>query len=158
MADSKRETAVNALKTRLQTITTGNGYETDIGSNVKIYFPAEIELDDDTLPLVNIKDGDTDISLFDDDLGPITIGKERQRINMSIHIRMAEGTNTAVYLRKAIADVYKAIGTDRRLGGAVFEIFPSSHTMGVTQTDRVIGSADIVLSVFLETGLFNPYS
>lgn len=156
MADSIRQTVVDAFKTRLATITTGNGYETSIGSNVKEWYTGDAN--DAVLPMVNIVDEDVEIRLDADDLGVIRMGKERHEMRLRFEVRLSNGTSTSTTLRKAVADVYKALGTDRTMGGLCKDIRPRNDRIELEQQDKVIGLANIEISAFYETNLLNPYS
>lgn len=156
MANSIRQTVIDALKTRLATITTGNGYETNIGSNVKEWYTGDAN--DTYMPMINITDGNVDLRMDGDDLGGIRMGKERHEIDCRLEIRLSNGTSTSTTLRKAIADVYKALGVDRTLGGLCKDLRPRTDTMSIDQQDKVIGTANVTISLFYETALLNPYS
>jgi len=156
MADSIRQDVINALKTRMATITTGNGYETNIGTYVKEWYTGDAN--SDNIPMLNIVDESVDIRMEGDELGGIRMGKERHEMDVTLEVRLSNGTSTSTTLRKAIADIYKAMGTDRTLGGILKDSRPRNDQIKIEQNDKVVGLANVSLSLFYETSLFNPYS
>lgn len=156
MADSLRQDIIDALKTLLATITTGNGYETSIGSSVKEWYTADA--DSSVMPVINLNDESVEIRMGSDDLGAIQLRRERHEMDLRLEIRLTNGTTTATVLRKAIADVYKAIGTDRTLGGLAKDIRARTDRMAIEQQDKIIGVANINISIFYELDILNPYT
>ena len=99
MATPIRQTLIDNIKTQLQTITTGNGYETNLGSNVFEW--RETPLQQSELPGIVIRDPSNQQTK--------TFGKHESVLKLEIEI-YTQGL--PVVTRKAIADVIKCIGVE----------------------------------------------
>ena len=141
----KRQQLIDALDARLKIIKTANGYLTNLGNNVfewrvtnlnSIEFPACIYRD-----VSNTKqDG--------------AIGSFRWALNIEIQL-VTDGETSAAEVRKLIADVYKAIGTDITWGGlAVTTEQPDSDEMDVEQHEKKQAGALIKLSIIYDANMW----
>ena len=141
----KRQQIVDAIKTRLQGILIANGYATNLGNNIfewrvtnlnSAEFPACVYRD-----VSNAKqDG--------------AIGSFRWALNIEIQL-VTDGETSAAEIRKLIADVYKAIGTDVRWGGlAVTTEQPESDEMDVEQHEKKQAGALIKLSIIYDANMW----
>lgn len=154
MADSLRQTLVSAIKTRMQTITTANGYETNIGNAVwnwktGIWTIAEFEAGG-----IDIRDGKERI-----ETSSTGLTREDHHLTVDFVIMVGTGATTGVTVRKAIADVYKAIGTDRKWGLTFVQTtWPVEVDMLVDQDEKIVGGAQIEIEVIYRSNLFNPYA
>lgn len=107
MADSVRSKIVAAVMARMQTITTGNGYQTDIGDNVNDW---RTQYQEDELPAVSVCD------LEAASVVPAGASDPQHTIwLMPVQIRIyAKRGATPANIRKMITDVNAAIRTDDR--------------------------------------------
>lgn len=115
MADSKRQRIVDAIKTRMATILTANGYDTDLGLNVREW---ESWVQQEDIP------DDGVISICD--LPAVAASSDQARAErvvtgvtvwlMPVQFRIFLKRDAAVHanLRTAIKDVNRAIRQDRR--------------------------------------------
>ena len=134
MADPKRHTVIEALKTRLQTITTGNGYYYDMDTRVDVwrvvpYLPAE-------LPRINIMDEV-------DSLTDQKEGSEVQDWQLDVRIAVFVPITAILTLRKHIADIYLAIGADPYLNTNVIYVYPVSDSIELDQEEKAVASATL---------------
>ena len=152
MADPKRHTVIEALKTRLQTITTANGFYNDLATRIDVwrvtpYLPAE-------LPRVNITDSED--TLTTELINTGSIQDWQLRVNVYVMVPI-----TAVLtLRKLIADIYNAVGgfrtgVDASLGGAATWVYPERDTIELDQEEAKLATATITLLIHYR---YNKYA
>jgi hypothetical protein len=138
MATLKRKTIIDAVKTRLATITVANGYRTGIGSDVKI-FRMDVPRADSTgiaAAMVDIRD------TSNDPLGQTAISPQNGMdwmLTLEITIYAWQGSTTADYIRNAISDVYKACGTDITWSGNAWTTTPLGDQLEVEQDAIKLG-------------------
>lgn len=130
MPDSKRQQIVTALDARLKLITVANGYETNLGTNVKWYRQE---------PFAEAEIG---ISCEDSETAPEWIGFGVQLHRMTVVIdAVLPATAQAPELRAAAADIVKAIGADVTLGGLAEDCILGDVQMDVGQESVRAGGA-----------------
>src|SRR6266478_147352 len=101
----RRQDIIDAIKSRLQTISTTNGYHTNLGANVFVYRDAPIEPYE--LPALVVKDYKcTKV----DELTDVNLSFENWNVFIEVEFVFATSGNSITDVRKGIADVYKAIG------------------------------------------------
>ncbi len=147
MADSKRQQIVMAIDARFKTIKTVNGYETNAGNNV--YEWRSSPMIESELPGLIYRDTQETEAL--------SIGYQVHTLTIEIEGYVV-GSAAPASLRKLIADVIKAIGTDPLWGGLAEDTRPVEETIQVEQEERRIAGARIKIEVDYRTGIFNPYS
>jgi len=114
MSDTIRDQIIQALKTRLETITVANGYETNIAN---VYDYKADTIDPSLMPAANIKDPNE---------SQLRRGRNLHcslEIEIIIHIA---GNNRAA-IRNFYGDIVKAIGVDVRFGGLSQNTFPAGN-------------------------------
>lgn len=139
----KRETILSAVKTRLATITTGNGYYTSIGSHVYDWKTEEWAAQE--LPGVSVRDltntrvdaGNSQKGVFYYDLG----------LEIQIAHEGLANNAMATYLRKAIEDVKAAFRTDLTFSSTVMAATYESDTIEIEPGDKVRGNAKIEVTL-----------
>jgi len=151
----RRQDIVDAVKTRMQAILTTGGYYTNLGSNVITGRPRLIGPDGaigsaiveaSELPCILIRDPL-------DEIGNATLGgKQGHTLSVELEIRCEGGSDTDEDLRKAVADVYAAIGTDTRWSTLAMNTTPVSDESTVLQGDKIIGAALIRINIAFITG------
>lgn len=152
MADSRRQSAVEALKTFLTGITTGNGYETSLGNHVFVWKGGPWQASE--LPGVSIEDPEDNI-----EAGSMGLNQEDHKLLVEVKVAVGQADEIDKLVRKCIADIYKKIGTDRKLGTDFIRVtWPRGDKMGLVQDGDARGGAVIKLEVNYRTGLLNPYA
>jgi len=113
----QRETIIAALLVQLGQISTANGYDTNIGANVKSSY--EYDIDDDELPLVNVFEDGASV--------PQSFGPE-WLISCPLRVDVI-AIGTIAYARQCLNDVLKAIGRDKTIGGYCEDTEPGDFEM-----------------------------
>lgn len=146
MATSVRESIVASIITRLQTITTINGYETNLGSNVFDWKVIDVQESD--LPCVTVKDTSEDVEVR---------GRNHLcRLQIELEAKAA-GVDKSIP-RKVLADVQKAIGVDPNFDNQVTSTEPvENETLDFEQQNKVFSSIIMKFVVNYATLAFQPY-
>ena len=146
MATSVRESIVASIITRLATITTANGYETEIGSNVSDWKVTDAQESD--LPCITVKDPSEDVETRG--------GNHLCRLQIELEAKVA-GVDRAIP-RKVLADVQKAIGVDPNFDNQVTLTEPvENETLDFEQQNKVFSSIIMKFVVNYATLAFQPY-
>ena len=153
MADSIRQRIVDAVDTRLKTILVANGYESNLGRSVFAWHDRELAVEVIDLPCIIWRDTDCD----DSNATVGTLGYHLHALRMECEI-LDNRDAIPVMLRKEVADVIKAIGTDTTWGGLANRTNPISHTLEVNQTEKLEGRATITFQIEFYTSKLNPYA
>ncbi len=142
----KKEQIVQAVKTRLETITTANGYHTNLGSNI-YEWKQNPHNETDVLAAV-IRDTDCEeVNILDQS----SSGIHTKILSMEIEIIAASSTVPAV-LRQAEADVNKAIGTDTTFGGLAIDTTPvNSIPLYPNQNEKRIAGLQRTVEIHFRT-------
>jgi ribosomal protein L29 len=155
MADSIRQKIVDAVKARLQGILVSGGYQTDVGANVFVWKGADFAADE--LPACDVRDVRDDI-----DNTVVSTRREHHRLTFEVAVAVADGTDSMKTARKAIADVYQAIGVDRlwTVSGTrlAFDTELKSDESGIEQRETTLAGAKITFVVSYRTAAFDPYT
>mgnify|MGYP001423093616 CR=1 FL=1 len=138
-----RQQIMDAVKTRLQSITVANGYNFNLGNNIYEWRIRPLAMA--TLPALVYRDVETDIELIE---------AHRNRLNIEIEII---SNSSIVDIRKMIADVYKAIGVDIQWGGLALNTYPRSDRIMREQEEQTITGAIINIIIEYRTKEWNPY-
>ncbi len=138
-----RQSIVDALDTRLQTITTTNGYSANLGVHEWLVTP----LEESDLPAVIIRD-------TSDDIDTDEIGTRRDHV-LTIELDVAaSATASTDSVRELCRDILTAIGTDKTFGGLVYNTEPTSVEMEVSEEDQRLSGGQIVIEVKYKTTLW----
>lgn len=155
MADSIRQKIVDAVKSRFQGILTSGGYQTDIGSHVFVWKGSDFAPKE--LPACDIRDVRDDI-----DNTVVSTRREHHKLTIEVAVAVADGTDSMKTARKAIADVYRAIGVDRywTVSGArlAFDTELKSDESGIEQRETTLAGSKITFVVNYRTAVFDPYT
>lgn len=125
---NKQQQIIDAVITRLGSIKKANGYETDIGNDVREWDTAHDN--EDELPIVDVRDDDT---VAVDDSGAMFVFE----MPLSIEIKTA-GSTSKSDARKMIFDVYKAVKQDPDFGNLADNTFPQTHAIEVEQENKQV--------------------
>lgn len=142
---SKRQQVVDALEARLKTITKVNGYASDLGRNVFVWRPLPVP--EEVLPCAILRDT---VSPTQE-----TFGEHLHRMATEVEV-IGAGTDAPEQVRAMVADITKAIGTDRTFGSLVQEVNPVSEDFQVEQASKKLGSALLRFEVIFTTTPWNP--
>jgi hypothetical protein len=155
MAKDIRQQIVEAVVTRFQTITTGNGYETNIGNNVKRWRAASNSpFAAGDLNVLNIKD--TQATPNSDDT-PMGVTEYELEIHAEAATRDAT-IATDETCRKMLADLIKACGTDRRWSDLAWDTRLETSSLDVQQVGDIIGGCQLAFIIIFRTPNFDPYT
>jgi hypothetical protein len=161
MANSKRETIVEAAETAMKGITVSGGYNNTVNaSGVGIWRTEESQ--DQEYPYVWIKDGPEQFTPF----GLGGNGKGRVQAAMKLEIlgavQLAAGTGTkavAAQARTFLADFFKAINgacaSGNSFGVTDCRVDVKSTDIQVEQGKKLIGLAYLELEVFYQINRFD---
>lgn len=152
MADSKRQQIVNAIKTRLQGITVANGYQTDLGNAVYEWRLTPYQSTE--LPCADVRDTTESVEA--------TVEVHIHKTTMEVKVLGSTGSLPAD-IRKRLADVVKAVGTDLTWGGLAEDTVAAGQDLieaeiDITGTGLVkVRAASARFEVSYTTAPFNPY-
>ena len=154
MADSKRQQVVDALVTRLETISTVNGFETNAGTNVFQWRGYDIP--DNKRPAIDVRDSEQTLE---------TEAGEADRHTLVVEINcFAAGADSPADIRKIMADVVKAIRDDPsfpRLGGegVAEDVNLVQQTIeDVEHKEERITAGQVGITIEFMTAHFNSYT
>lgn len=140
MAESIRQRIIDAVRARLATIRTANGYKTDIGRNVREWQTTPLPVDE--LPAVCFRDPDNGIAEW-------TMRERDNRVALMIE---AAGKDVAPATVRAYAeDLYRAIGIDETWGGLALVTEPLGDTIDLRTEGEDIGRATVRISIEYQT-------
>jgi len=112
-----RQQIVDAIVTRFKDISTAGGYQTDLGT--RVFLGRTTEPVESECPALNIWDTDEDNARR---LNRI----HEHRLKIQAFVYQAGSTVAGgAYVRKAVADIFKAIGVDVTWGGLALDTEPS---------------------------------
>ncbi len=148
MPSSVRQQIVDAFITRMRTIKTINGYETELGSNVTEWRATEWQ--ESELPGCDVRD-----------TGESTEVKGQYHYNtVSIELEAKVQSATAPdVVRDVIADINKAIGTDPSFGGLAYNVTPvENESIDFEKKDKSFGGVLMKLDISYRIKAFKPYT
>jgi hypothetical protein len=138
---SRWQNILTAIQVRFKSITISGGYHTDFGTD-HVFICRREKIEPQDSPAINIWD-----SLETVKIGDITSGSdslEDWKMPVTVEV-LVQGTDAQV--RAAVADVYKAIGTDPTWGGLAQYTYLWKHSLTVEQADRKVSGATITFYV-----------
>lgn len=154
MALTVRQRIMDEIAARFATITTGNSYQTDIGQNITEW---------SAVPITDRHNRGIDLTDPLDEYANTAPSPncEDHTLNVYAVIHCKEAGDTADYLRKAICDVYRAIGNDRywTVSGdrlARNGTFPVQDEITVDQAGKITGAARVHFQVKYRTATLDP--
>ena len=136
------------------TITTANGYYTNLGNNVFLWPQKPIEKDNE-LPALAIRD--TTSEKISETLGGSS-SLSYKNLTVAVQVLVASGSTNDTEIRKGITDIYKAIGTDHTFGGKALKTDEVSDEIltdeGEGKENLIIG-AEIIVDILYSTTKFS---
>ncbi len=152
MADSIRERIVKNIISTLGNITTGNGYNTQMGNRVFRSLRRPLELNE--LPCVVVGEGK------ETPVDEQSFGFDRYYLELTVNGRseFASGEDWISVGNKMLADIVKVIGTNATANGLAFDIWMKENQIGEAEEKvRAIG-VDAVFVVDYRTAHLDPYT
>ena len=158
MADDIRQ-KMDEIVVRFQTVTTANGYETNIGSNVNLWRPHNTSpFSGSDLDALNLKDTVANAGSDDTPMGVSEYEMEIQAEAVTKDVAIP----TDKKCRKMLADLIKAIGTDRyfTVSGSrlVWDSRIVTSSIDVQQVGDIIGGCQLAFTVLFRINNFDPYT
>lgn len=139
---TRRQEIVNAIRARLATIRTGDGYGTDLGSHV---FEWKVTAFADTeLPGICFRDTEQTVA-------ELTGGFRNVSLTVEFILGAASGVTTASIVRQGIGDVVKAIDSDPTWGGLSWDTAIQSDEMFMDHDGKLTGLAKVTAVVKYQT-------
>lgn len=139
---SKRQSIITALITRLGTITTANGYSTNLGNNVEEW--QTFEADPSVADMIIVKDASCSLAEGEEDDNSGDCWTRKLTVQVII---ITEGKTSAAKQRNGIDDVYRAIGTDDTLGGLCEPIESEGDQTDIDRQAKTYGGTLITLGI-----------
>lgn len=141
---SRRQDIITALDTRLKGILKTEGYQTDMGKNVREWyaFPVNEAPDTDSLLYEDPSCARVEPYEYDDNVQSY----HYKRLTVHIYI-VTSGSTAPAALRVRIADVLKAIGTDVTWGGLALDTELEGDDSEVVHEKKKIGGTRITISI-----------
>lgn len=130
----KRQSIINAIKARAATILIVNGYQTNIGGNVKEWHLTQLEPAD--LPAILISDPNEEADIQD-----VNSGHYTRKLHISLDVVLVEADRTAAKARQAIEDVIAMIGKDPKWSGLARRSVPITEDVTVDKEGQQYGGA-----------------
>lgn len=149
---SKRQDIIDLVIARMQTILSSGDYETNLGQNVEDW---QTNWDDDELPALSVCDLVDGINFVNEQP---TAALQQHALPLQLRIFAKSDTRPAD-LRKMIADVVKAIGTDQfwtNGGGAQLALWTKVTSAGIrlNEDSFEIGGAAVEIEIGYFTNSF----
>lgn len=148
MPTNKWQLIIDAILTKLRTITTTNGYETNVGNNIFEWRANPLE--ESEMPGIVLRD------TFPEEI--MTVGAHEHTLLIELFIFTA-GADAVAQARKIIADLNKAMGSiDRTWGGLAEDTVPAnSGGIGTDQANKFFAVAVKPYNISYTTEPFNAY-
>ena len=145
---SVRQNIITALDTRLKTIKTSNGYNTNIGE--RVYEWRAIDIEKETLDCISYQDPSSElIAPFEEnDNADETYHYKK----LTVHIYMlTSGTTANAKLRLMIEDILTAIGTDTTFSNTAGKTTLEGDTTEIEQDNKKYGGTRITILIEYKT-------
>jgi hypothetical protein len=145
----KRQALVDAFETRMKTIKKSGDYYSDIGLNVFVWKRSSV--DETEQPGLNIKD-DPEVSQLD------STKNYSDRLDRDLTVTVTVfAQDDDKMVRKMMADVEKAVGTDPTFGGLAIDAAPTGNRLLMNQDEKVEGAATLDFTIMYRRGRFDEF-
>lgn len=153
MADSRRQDLIDAVLARCKLITIAGGYQTNLGENAFVW------RDTKASPFTEAELATGALNLRDPKQvsAQQLVNKHHHELSLVAEIALTEGVE-AKRARQAIADIFKAIGVDRKWSSLAFDTLPDSDAILVAQNGVTVTGAVVNFTVHYRTASFDPYT
>ncbi|MDD4919060.1 MAG: hypothetical protein PHE72_14785 [candidate division Zixibacteria bacterium] len=146
MATNKWQQIITAVLTRLRTIKTTAGYETNAGNYVFEWRANPLE--ESEMPGIVVRD------TFPEEV--ISVGEHEHTLLIECFV-FTSGATATTQARQVISDIVKAFGTDRYFGGLAEDTQPApGGGLGTDQANKMLAIAVKPFYVKYLTAPFNP--
>lgn len=139
MSDTVRKQNIDRLIARLQTITTANSYNTNLGATIEHWRLAPWQSDD--LPACNVKDADCTITHD-------TMTKEMITLPVALEVTFS---GTIADRNDLLQDVYTALGMEDLasgvMGGYALDLTPLGDTTESDEAAEIINKVTINIEI-----------
>ena len=135
---NKRQQIVDAVVTRLKTITVANGYNLAIGTKVYDWKLSPLKPAD--LPAIEVRDGEAPMEISN------LAGGLIHRMTVTIVV-LTTGATAATTARKGLEDIAKAMNTDRTFSGLVKIFVPLSAALDLQQEENLLAAGQYTCSM-----------
>lgn len=138
MAAPLRQQILDAVVTRLNTITTSNGYNLQIGA--KVYDWRMNPIAPAGLPAIEVRDKavTTELTTLD--------GAASHRLALEIVV-LAAGKTAPAVVRQGLQDIHTALHTDRTFGGLVDSFTPDGTDIDVQSDEDLLAAGQYSCSM-----------
>lgn len=145
-----RQDIVTNIETRMKTILKSGGYHTNLGASVFVWRTVGVPASE--LPILIIKDS-IDTKMGEGVSTPYS--KDDWKLDIEIITLASDGNASDTALRQAVADIYKAIGTDDTWSGKASSTFLESDEIGlIKQEDKTVIGAVVKFYVQYRTSKY----
>lgn len=142
MTDSIRQQLIDKIDARFKTITTANGYKTNVGNHVFDWLDRDLNRTE--LPSIKYKDPINEKSAS-------TTKLWNNELTVELELCAAAGTTAAEGVREIAEDVYKALGTDETWDGLATKTIPVGEVTDVEQLDQKVAMCALTIKITYET-------
>lgn len=151
MADSRRQDIIDAILARFRLILATSGYETNLGANVHVWRDtATTPFQPKELPALNLRDASNAVE-------QILYNKHEHSLTITAQ-GFVSSSAVAADVRKCLADLYKAIGVDRKWSTLAFDTLPAGDEFTVQQNGTAIAGFVLTFTVKFRTTSYDPYT
>lgn len=139
-----RQSIMAALKTRLQTILTTGGYNTNLGTSVEEWRGYPTDISDH--PMLIIRDTEDRVTC--------DYAVHEHELDAELLI-VSSGSTVVAEMRKMIADVYDCLGADRSIGGYITDVIYKGDTLEMLHEEQKLMAGLITITLRFQTGPFD---
>lgn len=139
-----RQQIMDALEARLKSISTANGYGSNLGGSVHTWRKRPVTLAD--TPCLLVADGSADST-------SLAYPVRDHRLSVDI-VGVVSSNTTASQARQLADDIHAAIGADQTLGGLALKIDPLSHEITLETDGDITGAVKVSISIHYRTALW----
>lgn len=154
MATTIRAQIIEAVKTRMATITTGNSYEVTVKRVDDFRSMADAyQQTTDSLPAINVLDAS-------DDWAPMAAGQYRYEhtLTVVIHGATVPGSTAPISGRALTGAIHKAVSTDITWGGLAQQTIPVSDNTVIEEAERKVCGVQCTFQIKYHTIGLDPYT
>lgn len=156
MPDTLRQQLVDAVIARMQGITIAQGYQTDLGLDVRDWDVRIQATEDDAADLAD----DAPcliVADLDSEPDPRDLDEGATLATVTIQLRIIGTKQPASWYRSAIGDVQQAVKSDRTWGELAITTRPGRDGFIIPQEAFSIAGAAVEIQVDYITQTFNPF-
>ena len=146
---SKRQSIIDAVATRLKTISAGATYSTSIGSHFRDW--KTTTWDQSEIPGVMIHDMDEDVEAG-------TTREHVKTMHLEINAVVKGGTTTGEEMRKVLADLETCVKVDETWGGLASRTVYRSNKFSMMQEDVTVAMVQMKIDIEYRVLRYDPYT